>query len=74
MTSKDLEKIIYFAAYMITWVDDEARHRDLPSIEAQVSIDRQEIEDRKNVDVDSRAKKLDALHQQEASSLSVQFC
>ena len=59
LAPKDLEKIIYFAAYMITWVDDEARHRDLPSIEAQVSVDRQEIEDRKNVDVDSRAKKLE---------------
>ena len=59
LAPKDLEKIIYFAAYMITWVDDEARHRDLPSIEAQVSVDRQEIEDRKNVDVDARAKKLE---------------
>ena len=59
LAPKDLEKIIYFAAYMITWVDDEARHRDLPSIEAQVSVDRQEIEDRKNIDVDSRAKKLE---------------
>ena len=59
LAPKDLEKIIYFAAYMITWVDDEARHRDLPSIEAQVSVDRQEIEDRKNIDVDGRAKKLE---------------
>jgi DNA-directed RNA polymerase subunit beta' len=59
LAPKDLEKIIYFAAYMITWVDDDARHRDLPSIEAQVSVDRQEIEDRKNADVDSRAKKLE---------------
>ena len=32
---KDLEKVIYFAAYMITAVDDEARHRDLSSLEAQ---------------------------------------
>jgi DNA-directed RNA polymerase subunit beta' len=59
LAPKDLEKIIYFAAYMITWVDDEARHRDLPSIEAQISVDRQEIEDRKNSDVESRAKKLE---------------
>jgi DNA-directed RNA polymerase subunit beta' len=59
LAPKDLEKIIYFAAYMITWVDDEARHRDLPSIEAQVSVDRQEIEDRKNADLDARAKRLE---------------
>jgi DNA-directed RNA polymerase subunit beta' len=60
LAPKDLEKIIYFAAYMITWVDDEARHRDLPSLEAQVSVERQQIEDRKNLELDSRAKKLEA--------------
>ena len=31
LAPKDLEKVIYFAAYMITFVDDEARSRDLPS-------------------------------------------
>ena len=35
LAPKDLEKVIYFAAYMITAVDDEARQRDLPSLEAQ---------------------------------------
>ena len=35
LAPKDLEKVIYFAAYMITSVDEEARHRDLPSLEAQ---------------------------------------
>ncbi len=59
LAPKDLEKIIYFAAYMVTWVDEEARHRDLPSLEAQISVERQEIEDRKNVDVEGRARKLE---------------
>ena len=27
MSPKDLEKVIYFAAYLVTWVDDEKRHR-----------------------------------------------
>ncbi len=40
---KDLEKVIYFAAYMITEVDDEARHRDLPSLEAKVEAERKQI-------------------------------
>ena len=31
LAPKDLEKVIYFAAYMITHVDDDARARDLPS-------------------------------------------
>ena len=27
---KSLEKVIYFAAHLITWVDDERLHKDLP--------------------------------------------
>ena len=27
---KSLEKVIYFAAHLITWVDDERMHKDLP--------------------------------------------
>ena len=33
MSPKDLEKVIYFAAYVITWVDDEKRQKDLPQLE-----------------------------------------
>ena len=40
LAPKDLEKVIYFAAYMITYVDDEARDRDLPSLEAKISVER----------------------------------
>ena len=36
LAPKDLEKVIYFAAYMITRVDEEARHRDLSSLEAKI--------------------------------------
>ena len=57
---KDLEKVIYFAAYMITWVDEEARHRDLASLEGQIDIERKEIEKRRDSDVEDRAKKLEA--------------
>src|SRR5574340_337552 len=35
LAPKDLEKVIYFAAYMITHVDEEQRHQDLPSLEAE---------------------------------------
>ena len=44
LAPKDLEKVIYFAAYMITYVDEERRTRDLPSLEAHVSVERQQIE------------------------------
>ncbi len=60
LAPKDLEKVIYFAAYMITAVDAEARHRDLPSLEAQIEAEKKEHESRRDVDVDGRAKKLEA--------------
>ena len=40
LAPKDLEKIIYFAAYLITSVNDEERHRDLPTLEAEVSAEK----------------------------------
>ena len=33
---KDLERIIYFAAYVVTRIDDERRHKDLPEIEEEI--------------------------------------
>jgi DNA-directed RNA polymerase subunit beta' len=59
LAPKDLEKVIYFAAYMITWVDDERRTRDLSSLDAQVSVERQQIEQRRDSDLETRAKKLE---------------
>ncbi len=37
MAPKELEKVLYFAASMITWVDDEARAADLESLQGQVN-------------------------------------
>ncbi|GAB94195.1 DNA-directed RNA polymerase subunit beta' [Kineosphaera limosa NBRC 100340] len=60
LAPKDLEKVIYFAAYMITSVDEEARHRDLPSLEAELDVEKKEIEKARDAEVDSRAKRLEA--------------
>ncbi|HEY9390466.1 MAG TPA: DNA-directed RNA polymerase subunit beta', partial [Mycobacteriales bacterium] len=60
LAPKDLEKIIYFAAYLITGVDTEARHRDLSSIEAEISVERKRLEDRRDTDVEARQRKLEA--------------
>ncbi|GMA18296.1 hypothetical protein GCM10025862_03170 [Arsenicicoccus piscis] len=59
LAPKDLEKVIYFAAYMITSVDTEARHRDLPSLEAQIEVEKKELVNRRDADVEARAKKLE---------------
>ncbi|MFC4563492.1 DNA-directed RNA polymerase subunit beta' [Nocardiopsis mangrovi] len=60
LAPKDLEKIIYFAAYMVTWVDAEARERDLQSLEAHISVERQHLEQRRDSTVEERHKKLEA--------------
>ena len=36
LKAKQLEKVIYFAANLVTWVDDERRHDDLPNLEAEL--------------------------------------
>ncbi len=36
MAPKELEKVLYFAASLVTWIDDEAREKDLPKLEKEV--------------------------------------
>ena len=52
MAPKELEKILYFAASIITWVDQEARWRDLPTLEGEMQseLDRLAEEERERVD------------------------
>jgi DNA-directed RNA polymerase subunit beta' len=59
LAPKDLEKIIYFAAYLITNVDTEARHRDLPTLEAQIQVERDRITQKTDSDAEARQKKLE---------------
>ncbi|MGH3353047.1 MAG: DNA-directed RNA polymerase subunit beta', partial [Nocardioides sp.] len=59
LAPKDLEKVIYFAAYMITSVDEDARHRDLSSLEAKVDQQRKMLTGRLDVAINDRAKKLE---------------
>ena len=35
LKAKQLEKVIYFAANLVTYVDEERRQNDLPSVEAE---------------------------------------
>src|SRR5450432_391492 len=37
MAPKELEKVLYFAASIVTWVDDEARTKDMDSLEKEVN-------------------------------------
>ncbi|MGA1481680.1 MAG: DNA-directed RNA polymerase subunit beta', partial [Candidatus Nanopelagicales bacterium] len=60
LAPKDLEKVIYFAAYMITSVDEEGRHEALPSLEADLGVEKAKIAKRRDADIEARAKKLEA--------------
>lgn len=60
LAPKDLEKVIYFAAYMVTSVDEDARHEDLPNLQNEIDLERKEIEDRRDNDINKRAEKLEA--------------
>jgi DNA-directed RNA polymerase subunit beta' len=44
LAPKDLEKVIYFAAYIITTVDADARHDALPKLEEEIHADKRKIE------------------------------
>ncbi|MEX2613232.1 MAG: hypothetical protein WD380_06630, partial [Gaiellaceae bacterium] len=44
MSPKDLEKVIYFAAYVVTSVDADARHEALPGLEEEIKLEKAEIE------------------------------
>jgi DNA-directed RNA polymerase subunit beta' len=59
LAPKDLEKVIYFAAYMITSVDEDARHKDMSTLENKVSLERERLEKRRDGSIDDRAKKLE---------------
>ena len=72
LAPKDLEKVIYFAAYMITRVDEDARHKDLSSLEAKIGQERKQLEDRRDNAINDRMKKLEddlaALEAEEAKA------
>jgi DNA-directed RNA polymerase subunit beta' len=60
LAPKDLEKVIYFAAYMITQVDEDARHKDLTELEGKIGLQRKSIESRRDNTIEERTKKLEA--------------
>src|ERR687888_282371 len=44
LKAKQLEKVIYFAANLVTWVDDERRHTELPNLEAELGEELAEVD------------------------------
>ena len=59
LAPKDLERIIYFAANIITSVDEEARHNDMSTLEAEMILEKKEVEQDTEADIADRAQKLE---------------
>ncbi len=59
LKAKQLEKVIYFAANLVTWVDEEKRHEDLPNLEAELAEEIADIEKKRDLDIDRRFKALE---------------
>src|SRR5437899_8507470 len=59
LKAKQLEKVIYFAANLVTWVDEERRHNDLPNLEAALGEELAEIDRQRDLEIDRRYKALE---------------
>ncbi len=59
MAPKDLEKVIYFAAYMIIDIDEEGRHADMPGLENEMRLEIKNLEGQRDSIIADRLKKLE---------------
>src|SRR5688572_11235396 len=56
LKAKQLEKVIYFAANLVTWVDDERRHAELPNLEAELAEELVEIRNAMELELARKAE------------------
>ncbi|MFN5603895.1 MAG: DNA-directed RNA polymerase subunit beta' [Actinomycetes bacterium] len=59
LKAKQLEKVIYFAAHLVTWVDEEQRHSMLPSLENEYIGELEAIEKDRDLDIERAYKDLE---------------
>ncbi|MCB1013172.1 MAG: DNA-directed RNA polymerase subunit beta', partial [Microthrixaceae bacterium] len=60
LKAKQLEKVIYFAANLVTWVDVDRRHEDLESLEADMLGERDAVEKERELELARRMEELEA--------------
>ena len=60
LKAKQLEKVIYFAANLVTYVDDERRQAELPSLEAEMLGERDAIEKDRELELARRMEELES--------------
>jgi len=59
LAPKDLEKVIYFAAYMVTAVDADGRHEDLPQLRNELEQEKKQLTNSRDFGINERAEKLE---------------
>ncbi|NYF09612.1 DNA-directed RNA polymerase subunit beta' [Leifsonia sp. AK011] len=59
MAPKDLEKVIYFAAYMIISVDEDLRHAELPAREKEILLEIKTLENERDSRIADRLARLE---------------
>ena len=59
MAPKDLEKVIYFAAYMVINVDIEGRHADMPGLENELRLEIKTLGDQRDSRIAERMLRLE---------------
>jgi DNA-directed RNA polymerase subunit beta' len=59
MAPKDLEKVIYFAAYMVISVDEEGRRDDMPGLENEIRLEIKELESQRDSRIAERLQRLE---------------
>jgi DNA-directed RNA polymerase subunit beta' len=59
LKAKMLEKVIYFAAHLVSWVDEDARHEALSNLEAEYLEERDAVQKEMDLEIDARYKELE---------------
>src|SRR4051794_37107740 len=59
LKAKQLEKVIYFAASPVPWVDEERRHNALATLEAEIHAERDAVEQEREVELARRHEDLE---------------
>jgi DNA-directed RNA polymerase subunit beta' len=59
LKAKQLEKVIYFAANLVTFVDEEKRHEDIANLEAELTEELVEIERQRDLDLNKKFEQLE---------------
>ncbi len=59
LKAKQLEKVIYFAAHLVSWVDEDGRHEALETLENEYLEERDAIQKEMELAIDARFKELE---------------